>query len=249
LNFNFQGKDKVFKRYSQLSFALAVIIAAALISPGCKKQPVAKEAVEQTQTEGNKKPSSSAPTVESPNNAVALPQAKPKTDITVGPRVSPKTNLRDVIRAARTWAPAYSYSFGQKAPDFTLTDINGKQHKLSDYRGKDVLIIFWATWCGPCKTEFPHLITLRNHISEDKLAMLAISYTYPPETTEKVKNFVEQNKINYTVFFTDAAAMPPLFSRVSSIPCSFFINPEGKIKLATEGLLSLDEIKAILQAE
>ena len=81
--------------------------------------------------------------------------------------------------------------------------------------------------------------------------MLAISYksAYPPETPEKVKNFVEQAKINYTVFSVDAAAMPSPFNRISSIPCSFFINPEGEIKLATEGLLSLGEIKAILQAE
>ncbi len=187
----------------------------------------------------------SAPVVESLNKA-----AKPKA-VFAGPKTGTKKNLREVIRTARTWTPAYSYSFGQKAPDFTLTDINGKQHKLSDYRGKDVLINFWATWCPPCMREIPHLIALRNTVSEDKLAMLAISYrsAYPPETTEKVKNFVAQNKINYTVFSTDAAAMPLLFSRVSGIPCSFFINPEGKIKLATEGLLSLDEIKAILEAE
>jgi peroxiredoxin len=247
LNFNFQDKDKMSKKNNQLSFRLifiisTIIFAIILTLPGCKKQPV-----EQAHTEHNhNKPPPSAPMVESPNKA-----AKPKVDIIASPKASPKTNLRDVIRAARTWGPAYSYSFGQKAPDFTLTDINGKQHKLSDYRGKDVLINFWATWCPPCLREIPHLIALRNTIGEDKLAMLAISYksAYPPETTEKVKNFVEQNKINYMVFSTDMDTMPAPFNRITSIPCSFFIDSEGKIKLATEGLLSLGEIEAILQAE
>ena len=155
-----------------------------------------------------------------------------------------KLSLNDVIKAARTWQPAYTSWFGQKAPDFTLTDITGKQHKLSDYRGKDVMLIFWATWCGPCIIEIPHLIALRNLIGDNKLAMLAISNENPA----LVKQFVADKKINYTVFSTDTFSMPTPFNTITSIPCSFFIDPNGKIKLATVGTLSLGGIKAILQA-
>ncbi len=157
---------------------------------------------------------------------------------------SSKMTLNEVIRIARTWGPVHESWYGKTAPDFVLTDIEGKEHKLSDYRGKDVLIIFWATWCGPCLIEIPHLIALRNRIGQDKLAMLAIS----SEDPSLVKNFAAKKKLNYTVMVT-AGAMSQPYSDVKTIPSSFFIDPEGKIKLATSGLLSLGEIKAILQAE
>jgi len=162
-----------------------------------------------------------------------------------------KIRLSDVIRDRRGWNPILSSWYGKMAPALTLTDINGVQHSLSDYRGKDVVIVFWATWCGPCRIEVPNLIALRNLISEEELAILAISYrsTFPRETPEKVKNFVKRNKINYTVFSTDMDAMPAPFSQISGIPSVFFIDKQGKIKLATESVLSLGEIKAILEAE
>lgn len=157
----------------------------------------------------------------------------------------PKMSLNDIVRYARAWGPIYTSWYGKTAPDFTLTDISGKQHKLSDYRGKNVMIIFWATWCRPCLIEMPHLIALRNIIDEDKLAMLAISKEHPA----LVEKFVENKKMNYTVFSSDTRAMPSPFNRIRGIPCSFFIDPNGKIKLATEGTLSLGEMKAILQAD
>ena len=153
-------------------------------------------------------------------------------------------SLNDIIKAARTWRPGYQTWYGKPAPDFTLTDLAGKEHKLSDYKGKNVLIIFWATWCGPCLREIPALIELRKTVSEDDLAMLAISN----ESPALVGKFVEQAKMNYTVLI-DRGGLPDPYNTISAIPSGFFIDRQGKIKLATTGLVSLDEIKAILDAK
>jgi len=167
-----------------------------------------------------------------------------RTQLDTTPLTSPKSSLNDVIKAAKTWGPAFTSWRGKPAPDFALTDMTGKEHKLSDYRGRDVLVILWATWCGPCRMEIPHLIELRKTVGQDNLAMLAISNENP----ELVKKFVDQAGINYTVLL-DRGTMPGPYNAVRAIPSSFFIDPEGRIKLGTSGLVSLEEIKAILAAE
>ncbi len=167
-----------------------------------------------------------------------------RTKFDTSSQVSAKTTLKDIIDAARTWGPVYTFWQGKPAPDFDLVDIAGTGHKLSDYRGKNVLLIFWATWCGPCLREIPHLIELRKTVSEDDLAMLAISRERP----NLVKYFVGRAKINYTVLINQGT-LPGPYNTINAIPSSFFVDPEGKIKLATAGLVSLEEIKAILEAE
>ncbi len=164
--------------------------------------------------------------------------------------VKPERSLAEIVRTARTWRPYFESWYGKTAPDFAVTDIGGKLHKLSDYRGKKVMIVFWATWCGPCIREIPHLIELRNTFSEDEFAMLAISYAAPNNTAQMVKNFVQNNKqINYSTFSVPVNDLPMPFNSVQYIPCSFFIEPDGTLKLATSGLISLQTMKNILLAK
>ena len=159
-----------------------------------------------------------------------------------GQNMALSRELQDVVNSAKTWDVAFTSWFGKSAPDFSVKDIDGKSHKLSDYRGKNVLVVFWATWCPPCNLEIPHLIELRNAIGEDKLAILAIS----TEDSGLVKSFAESKKINYTVVSIGDSNLPQPFASVTSIPTSFYIDKNGTIKLATEGLVSFEEAKAII---
>lgn len=217
----------------------AIVLAGMTVVAGCKKEPQEPSNLNHHRHEHT-----------SPESVADNTADPPKTQ--TEPNVRPKVRLRDVIMTARSWGPAYASWYGKTAPDFTLTDITGKEHRLSDYRGKNVMITFWASWCRPCKVELPHLIALRNTVSEDELVVLAISFNgiMPPENIRTVKRFVEANKgINYPVFSCEASALPAPYSMVNSIPSSFFIKPDGTIKLATSGLLSLGYMKAILVAE
>jgi peroxiredoxin len=167
----------------------------------------------------------------------------------VGSRSSQPKNARGksqehIAEYQKTWNVAFTASFGKVAPDFSVEDIDGKMHKLSDYRGRNVVVVFWATWCPACNLEIPHLNELRKTLAEDKLAILSISNEEP----EHLKYFVALKGINYTVASPGVNFLPEPFSNVTSIPTTFFIDPEGKIKFAAVGLVSLADARVIMNA-
>ena len=180
---------------------------------------------------------------QAPQNEYAQ-KTEAAADSTVASAKSNKT-LEDIIKSAQTWGAAFKPWFGKSAPDFTVTDIEGKEHRLSDYIGKNVLVVFWATWCPPCHKEIPHLIELRKQISENELGIIAISNEDPGT----IKAFVNSKGINYSVVSITGTMLPNPFSNVSSIPTTFYIDRNGRIKLVAVGLVELDDTQAILKAE
>jgi len=214
----------------------ALLLAAILIYPiACKKadEPAQNQpsSAKSEKSDDNPKPEASDQIPETSNEKLQTSD-------------EPTLTLQQIAAHAQSWRPGFNPSFGKTAPDFTLTDINGKKHSITNYKGKNVILVFWATWCPPCRIEIPHLIELRNSISKEKLGMLAISY----EPEQKVKSFSQTNKLNYTVA-TISNNLPAPFGSVTSIPTSFFIDKNGKIKFATVGSLDLETMKNILKAE
>jgi len=163
---NRQERDVCF---AAVCIILVSAALATLVLGGCKKDAGASG------TSGDGEQTGSAVEVAAgPNTGAAEVAEKPEA-AKPDPAERLKMNLEDVIRSASGWGPAYESWRGKEAPDFTLRDLDGKVHKLSDYRGKDVMLVFWATWCPPCMMEIPHLIALRNRVGADKLAILAIT--------------------------------------------------------------------------
>jgi len=123
----------------------------------------------------------------------------------------------------------YREWLGKPSPDLTVTDINGNEIKLSDLKGKRVILDFWATWCPPCKKEIPHFVKMRNEIDPNKLVIIGIS----SESAEVLKKFAAENKINYPI--VSAVDLPAPYDKIMSIPTTFFIDRSGIIQEVLNG--------------
>jgi peroxiredoxin len=166
----------------------------------------------------------------------------------LGAGESDTATLKEIVAARKTWDLAFQPWYGKAVPDFEVTDISGKKYKLSKLKGKDVLLVFWATWCGPCNREVPHLIELEKLYDKDKdndLVILAISN----EDARRLQDFAAAKKINYPVVSFKGRPLPEPFGKVRSIPTAFYISKQGKIKLATVGMVSLREMRNIVKAK
>jgi peroxiredoxin len=130
---------------------------------------------------------------------------------------------------------------GKAAPNFTLADIKGTPVHLSDYKGKVVLLNFWATWCGPCKIEIPWFIEFEKIYKDRGFATLGISLD--DDGRKSVKPFVALKAMSYAVMAGDDQ-VSELFGGIDSLPTTFLIDREGKIVSTRLGLVSKRDYEA-----
>jgi cytochrome c biogenesis protein CcmG/thiol:disulfide interchange protein DsbE len=119
------------------------------------------------------------------------------------------------------------------APDFALKDADGKTVHLADYKGKVVLLDFWATWCGPCKIEIPWFMDIERRKKDKGFEVLGVAMD--DNGWEDVKPFLAELKVNYRVVIGDDATSNA-YGGVESLPTTFLIDREGKIAAIHIGL-------------
>ena len=119
------------------------------------------------------------------------------------------------------------------APDFALKDANGATVHLSDYKGKVVLLDFWATWCGPCKVEIPWFIQFEQKYKDKGFAVLGVSMD--EDGWSAVKPFIEEHKMNYRVALGNDR-VSDLYGGIDSMPTTLLIDRSGRIAKVHIGL-------------
>jgi len=133
------------------------------------------------------------------------------------------------------------------APDFALPGLNGGTIKLSDYRGKVVLVNFWGTWCEPCKEETPALQAAYTDLQSQGFEIIGVNL-YSQETggDKAVRAFLDPYGITYPIALDSAGDIARAF-QISPIPTSYFVDPSGNIRFVKVGTLKAAEVRALFE--
>jgi len=131
---------------------------------------------------------------------------------------------------------------GNQAPDFTLKTLDGGQITLSAYRGRPVLINFWASWCPPCRIEMPELVRTYEEHKDTGFTILGINLTFQDSLPE-IAAFVEEFKMTFPILLDETGEVTTQQYRLLGLPMSVFIDRQGAIRRIQIGVMTADQIR------
>jgi peroxiredoxin len=129
----------------------------------------------------------------------------------------------------------FATAVGQSQPQLSLKDMDGKAHTLSDYRGKVVVLNFWATWCVPCKEEMPFFVEAQKKYGQRNVVILAASLD-DARTRKYVHKFIQSYKMDFPVLLDATAKSMEQFGLGDTVPSTIFLDAQGKIAGKIEGM-------------
>jgi peroxiredoxin len=141
-------------------------------------------------------------------------------------------------------APTGALEVGDSAPNFSLKDVEGKTVRLSDFKGKVVILDFFATWCPPCKAEIPDFIALQSSYGDKGFAMIGVALAMPGEA----KDFASKTGINYPVL-PDDEKISAAYGPIRSIPTTFVIGKDSRIAKVYIGYRTKDVFETDIKTE
>ena len=138
---------------------------------------------------------------------------------------------------------------GEKpAPKLNLNDLEGRVLRLSDFKGKVVLLNFWATWCAPCRAEMPDLVKWQREYKSRGLQVIGV--TYPPAELKEVREFIKSIEVNYPIALGEERTKA-IFDNGETLPVTVVIDKKGKVREVIRGIIFPEEfeqkVKPLLQ--
>lgn len=132
---------------------------------------------------------------------------------------------------------------GDQAPDFTLLDLNGEEHRLSDYKGQGVFLNFWGTWCKPCAKEMPAMDRQYEIYKEQGVQILAVNIA---QSDFEVERFASQYGLDFPIVIDKTKSVMEAYN-IKPLPTTLLINPDGEIEQIVRGEMTEQDIAGFME--
>ncbi len=170
---------------------------------------------------------------------LGFPSAESETSISALSTASPETTEIPVIG---TVVSKIAPEIGAQAPDFAFRDLRGNEIRLSEFRGRTVLLTFWATWCGPCRLEMPAFEDRYQELKDDGFIVLGVNYDEP---VEDVRTFRDELGLSFPLLLDPGGSVQRLY-RIRGYPSSIFVDPQGVVRVVHIGLITEGQLRDYL---